>query len=174
MQLQRVVEAAGMTEHVDYVLQASVADGDTRVRPDLVVQLPGGKQLVVQTQGNGKGRPYIQSVTWNGKPWTKSWISHAELIQGGTLLFVMGDKPNPSFGSAPADRPPSFGKPASEQVRSALSRSTRTPDAMSGVRGSSASRDANVCHRRATIKHTMPKACVERALITPDARPPSR
>ncbi|QNK00115.1 GH92 family glycosyl hydrolase [Dyella telluris] len=80
------------------------------------VQLAGGKKLVVQTTGNGKGRPYIQSVTWNGKPWTKSWITHAELTQGGTLAFVMGDKPNTSFGSSPADRPPSFGKAATEQA----------------------------------------------------------
>jgi predicted alpha-1,2-mannosidase len=80
------------------------------------VQLAGGKKLIVKTQGNGKGRPYIQSVTWNGKPWTKSWISHKELTAGGTLAFVMGDKPNTSFGKAPEDRPPSYGKPATEQV----------------------------------------------------------
>ncbi|WP_426271762.1 GH92 family glycosyl hydrolase [Dyella kyungheensis] len=80
------------------------------------VQLAGGKRLVVQTQGNGKGRPYIQSVSWNGQPWTKSWISHAELTAGGTLLFQMSDKPNPAFGKELEDRPPSFGKPASEQA----------------------------------------------------------
>jgi putative alpha-1,2-mannosidase len=77
------------------------------------VQLASGKRLVVQTQGNGKGRPYIQSVSWNGQPWTKSWITHAELTAGGTLLFQMSDKPNPAFGSAMADRPPSFGAQAS-------------------------------------------------------------
>jgi putative alpha-1,2-mannosidase len=77
------------------------------------VQLAGGKRLIVQTQGNGKGRPYIQSVTWNGKPWTKSWITHAELTAGGTLLFQMSDQPNPAFGAALADRPPSFDAQAS-------------------------------------------------------------
>jgi predicted alpha-1,2-mannosidase len=80
------------------------------------VQLGGNKSLIVQTQGNGPGKPYIQSVTWNGKPWTKSWISHAELTAGGTLSFQMGDKPNPSFGSALADRPPAFGMPATQQA----------------------------------------------------------
>jgi predicted alpha-1,2-mannosidase len=80
------------------------------------VQLGGNKSLIVQTQGNGPGKPYIQSVTWNGKPWTKSWISHAELTTGGTLSFQMGDKPNPSFGSALADRPPAFGMPATQQA----------------------------------------------------------
>ncbi|MDO1527292.1 GH92 family glycosyl hydrolase [Fulvimonas sp. R45] len=76
------------------------------------VELAAGRKLVVQAKGNGHGKPYIQSVTWNGKPWTKSWISHAELAQGGTLEFVMGATPNKRFGAAPADRPPSFGMPA--------------------------------------------------------------
>jgi predicted alpha-1,2-mannosidase len=76
------------------------------------VELAAGRRLVVQAKGNGHGKPYIQSVTWNGKPWTKSWISHAELVQGGTLEFVMGATPNKRFGAAPADRPPSFGMQA--------------------------------------------------------------
>jgi DNA recombination protein RmuC len=50
MQLERVVEAAGMAEHVDYDLQASVtADGSTQ-RPDLVVRLCGGKNVVVDSK----------------------------------------------------------------------------------------------------------------------------
>jgi predicted alpha-1,2-mannosidase len=76
------------------------------------IDLGGGKRLVVDAHGNGKGRPYIQSVTWNGKPWTRSWIAHAELAKGGTLVFEMGPQPNKQFGTAPADRPPSFGQAA--------------------------------------------------------------
>jgi putative alpha-1,2-mannosidase len=48
----------------------------------------------------------VQSVRWNGKPWTKNWIAHKDLAQGGTLEFTMGDKPS-RFGAAKADRPPS-------------------------------------------------------------------
>jgi DNA recombination protein RmuC len=50
MQLERVVEAAGMTEHVDYVTQASVTDEHGTVRPDLVVRLAGGKSVVVDAK----------------------------------------------------------------------------------------------------------------------------
>jgi putative alpha-1,2-mannosidase len=50
----------------------------------------------------------VQGVRWKGKRWHKSWISHAELIRGGRLIFEMGPKPNTSFGSARAARPPSF------------------------------------------------------------------
>ncbi|WP_036140064.1 GH92 family glycosyl hydrolase [Luteibacter sp. 9135] len=73
------------------------------------VQVGGGRTLVIEAKDNGPGRPYIQSVTWNGQPWTKSWIAHKDLEAGGTLAFVMGDQPNTAFGKAQADRPPSFG-----------------------------------------------------------------
>jgi DNA recombination protein RmuC len=50
MQLERVVEAAGMTEHVDYVTQVSATGADGTVRPDLVVRLAGGKSVVVDAK----------------------------------------------------------------------------------------------------------------------------
>jgi predicted alpha-1,2-mannosidase len=81
------------------------------------VALAGGKTLEVTAHGNGPGKPYIQSVRWNGQPWTKSWISHAELAAGGTLEFTMGATANERFGAALADRPPSFGQPAGHTAR---------------------------------------------------------
>jgi DNA recombination protein RmuC len=50
VQLRRVVEAAGMMRHVDFHEQVHAAAADKLVRPDLVVQLPGGKQLVVDAK----------------------------------------------------------------------------------------------------------------------------
>jgi DNA recombination protein RmuC len=50
VQLRRVVEAAGMLRHVDFVEQVHSVGGDSAVRPDLVVQLPGEKQLVVDAK----------------------------------------------------------------------------------------------------------------------------
>lgn len=67
-----------------------------------------GGTLVVEAPGNGADTPYIQSVKWNGRPHSRTWIAHAELARGGTLRFIMGARPNPRFGSAIADRPPSF------------------------------------------------------------------
>lgn len=52
MQLERVVEAAGMAEHVDYATQVSAAanaDGPAQ-RPDLIVRLAGGKRIVVDAK----------------------------------------------------------------------------------------------------------------------------
>lgn len=83
------------------------------------VALAGDRKLVIRTIGNGPGHPYIESVQWNGKPWTRSWISHAELAAGGTLEFRMSATPNRQFGAALADRPPAFGQPATAPVSAA-------------------------------------------------------
>jgi DNA recombination protein RmuC len=50
LQLRRVVELAGMTAHCDFVEQPTVAGEDGVLRPDLVVQLPGGKQVIVDAK----------------------------------------------------------------------------------------------------------------------------
>jgi DNA recombination protein RmuC len=50
VQLRRVVEASGMLKHVDFLEQVHSSGADSTVRPDLVVQLPGDKQLVVDAK----------------------------------------------------------------------------------------------------------------------------
>jgi DNA recombination protein RmuC len=48
--LRRVAELAGMVQQCDFIEQHSVASEDARFRPDMVVQLPGGRQIVVDAK----------------------------------------------------------------------------------------------------------------------------
>ncbi len=48
--LKRVAELAGMVAHCDFLEQESVMGDDGRLRPDMIVQLPGGRQIVVDAK----------------------------------------------------------------------------------------------------------------------------
>jgi len=73
-----------------------------------VVTRPNGSFTVI---GNGAGTnaPYVQSLTYDGKPWSRSWLPASFLAKGGTLAFELSDKPNTGWGTADRDLPPSFG-----------------------------------------------------------------
>ncbi|SDU53466.1 DNA recombination protein RmuC [Jiangella alkaliphila] len=60
LQLRRVVEAAGMVEHVDFAEQASADTSDGKLRPDLVVSLAGGKKVVVDAKVSFNG--YLEAM----------------------------------------------------------------------------------------------------------------
>jgi predicted alpha-1,2-mannosidase len=74
---------------------------------EVKIKLPSDKEMVIKTKNNAKDHPYIQSVTLNGKPYTKTYITHATLLDGGVLEFVMGEKPNKKWGVDPVSWPSS-------------------------------------------------------------------
>jgi len=50
IQLVRVVELAGMVEHCDFFQQETLEGDDGRLRPDMIVKLPGGRKVVVDAK----------------------------------------------------------------------------------------------------------------------------
>ncbi|HET7575734.1 MAG TPA: DNA recombination protein RmuC [Sphingomicrobium sp.] len=49
-QLRTILESAGLAENVDFTLQGSVSDGERTLRPDCVINLPGGRCIVVDVK----------------------------------------------------------------------------------------------------------------------------
>lgn len=86
-----------------YVLGSPLVDKAT-LRPDSASG--SGRPFTVVARKNSARNLYIQSAVLNGRPMTRSWITHDEIIAGGELVLTMGPKPNTAFGLAPADRPP--------------------------------------------------------------------
>jgi predicted alpha-1,2-mannosidase len=84
-----------------YVLGSPLFDKAT-------IEVGEGRTFTVEAPGNGPDAPYIQSAVLNGRPHTRSWLAHADIMRGGHLVLQMGKTPNPAFGHALADRPPSF------------------------------------------------------------------
>jgi DNA recombination protein RmuC len=50
IQLRNVVEMAGMVSHCDFLEQSTIQTGDGTLRPDMLVKLPGGKLVVVDSK----------------------------------------------------------------------------------------------------------------------------
>jgi len=71
---------------------------------EATIKIDKNKTFRIVARNNSRKNMYIQSVTFNGKPYTKSYIYYKDMVKGGTLEFTMGDKPS-SFGTAPNDRP---------------------------------------------------------------------
>ncbi len=61
--LRRAVELAGMSEHVDYDEQPSVETDAGRLRPDMIVRLPGGRQVLIDAKVSLDG--YLKALECN-------------------------------------------------------------------------------------------------------------
>ncbi len=58
-----------------------------------------GKIFTVLAYDNSEENIYIQGAKFNGEPFNRIWISHEEIVNGGTLEFEMGPEPNTNWGT---------------------------------------------------------------------------
>jgi DNA recombination protein RmuC len=80
MQLRRVVEMAGMLDHCDFVTQRTIAGEEGRLRPDLLVRLPGGKTIVVDAKTPLEG--YLRAIEATDEPVRRACLAdHARQVR---------------------------------------------------------------------------------------------
>ena len=65
---------------------------------EAVIELAGGNRLIIETKNNTRENVYVQSVRFNGKDLKQCWLYRDQLLQGGSLQFVMGPRPNKKWG----------------------------------------------------------------------------
>ena len=73
------------------------------------IDLENGKTFTVVAKNNSAENKYIQSATLNGKPYNKPFFSHEDIVSGGKLELVMGNRPNKQWGVGADAVPPSQG-----------------------------------------------------------------
>lgn len=62
------------------------------------LDLGNGKFLTIRAEQVSRQHKYIQSLTINAKPWNKPWFNHADIQNGGEMVFQMGPRPNKNWG----------------------------------------------------------------------------
>jgi predicted alpha-1,2-mannosidase len=77
----------------------------TPLASESAITLGNGKQFVVKAENLNKQNIYIQKVTLNGVPYTCSYINHSDILNGGELVFYMGNKPSETWGTKTEDLP---------------------------------------------------------------------
>ena len=60
---------------------------------EATINLENGKQFKITTENQSEENKYIQSITLNGKPYHNLTIAHKDLMKGGELHFVLGNRP---------------------------------------------------------------------------------
>ncbi len=102
LQLRRVVELAGMSAYCDFSEQETADAGDARrVRPDLVVRLPGGQQIVVDAKAPNEAYRDAALAT-DGATRAQKLAEHASKVRGhvdalGAKAYWERFQPSPEF-----------------------------------------------------------------------------
>ncbi|WP_298238575.1 GH92 family glycosyl hydrolase [uncultured Algibacter sp.] len=77
---------------------------------DITLVLDSGKTLRIRAEGTSEGKKYIQSITFNGEPYHKTYFNHFDLMKGGNIVFTMGNTINTDWGTKANSRPFSMSK----------------------------------------------------------------
>jgi predicted alpha-1,2-mannosidase len=57
-----------------------------------VISVTGNKTFTIEAKGLSAANKYVQSISLNGKPYVKNYLSHRAIMMGGKLVFVMSNR----------------------------------------------------------------------------------
>ncbi|MEO8808687.1 MAG: GH92 family glycosyl hydrolase [Rhodanobacter sp.] len=83
--------------------------------PHAVIHGSGG-DVTIEAPGASSAAPFVQSLSVDGKPYDRPWLTPALVEHGGTLRYTLGTKANTSWGAGQAGEPPSFPPPRGRSV----------------------------------------------------------
>jgi predicted alpha-1,2-mannosidase len=75
----------------------------------VTLKLPNGNTFVINAEGNQSDTPYIQQASLNGENYTRNYLQHDIILQGGNLKLDMGSQLNRTRGVSTEDFPYSMG-----------------------------------------------------------------
>jgi len=71
----------------------------------ITLNLENGKKVIINAPNNSAANKYVNSITYNGKPYDFNWLDHDALMQGAVINFNMSAVPNYQRGIKAADFP---------------------------------------------------------------------
>ncbi len=74
----------------------------------MTLHFENGKAFSIESPDNTEENVYIRSALFNQEVYSKNWVSHFDLLKGGSLLLRMNDKPEVKRGTGTTDAPYSF------------------------------------------------------------------
>ena len=74
------------------------------------LHLDNGKTVSIKADNNSSENFYVKNLNVNGRPYSKNYVTHGDLLKGMKMDYTMDSKPNTARGTADSDAPYSFSK----------------------------------------------------------------
>jgi predicted alpha-1,2-mannosidase len=94
-----VMTALGLFDVKGFTDVKPIVELSSPIFDKATITLGNHRQLIIEAKNNSKENVYIQSVEFNGKELNNCWLYRDDLMQGGKMVFTMGNKPNEVWGS---------------------------------------------------------------------------
>jgi predicted alpha-1,2-mannosidase len=81
----------------------------------ITISLENGKQFIINAPANSAGNKYIKDARLNGALYEKNWLSHFDILKGGTFNLTMAASPATNRGTGASAYPYSFSTDATNE-----------------------------------------------------------